>query len=264
MANAWILEPMVPSTITQQAGVPDPGFDPANVANDYAGVVWRSSSNGLRSLVVDLGGDRAIDTVMVFGIQNLSTNPTVNIYYKTAAGVGGSWQSRVASAPLFAGGPSLGNGRYGVGLYDLQTGLTARYLLIEFVSGYEGPIQAARVIVGKRIQLERNFSYGASLGVRDLGSLDFSPRGVLQRRRGAKLRTVGLTFSSIYKDEVSASTRPLLERVGNTEMVALVTDPSADADRQNRCYFGPLVGELGHTMRNANAWEAKINLVSIF
>ena len=47
-------------------------------------------------------------------------------------------------------------------------------------------------------------------------------------------------------------------------MVALVTDPGADPQLQNRCYFGPLVGDLGQTWRNAAAWEAKTNMVSIF
>lgn len=47
-------------------------------------------------------------------------------------------------------------------------------------------------------------------------------------------------------------------------MVALVTDPAVHAQRQNRCYFGPLVGDLGQTWRNSAAWEAKVNLVSIF
>jgi hypothetical protein len=127
-----------------------------------------------------------------------------------------------------------------------------------------GSIQVSRVVAGQRIALERNFGFGAAFGVRDLGSVDFGRRGVLQRVRGKKLRTVGLTFSNVRKNEVEAQTTPLLERIGNTEMVAIVTDPDAHPERQNRCYFGPLVGDLGQTWRKPDLFEAKANLVSIF
>ena len=63
---------------------------------------------------------------------------------------------------------------------------------------------------------------------------------------------------------MEATTRPMLEYLGNTEMVALLTDPAADAQIASRAYFGPLVGDLAHVRRNAVAYEAKINLVSIF
>lgn len=59
-------------------------------------------------------------------------------------------------------------------------------------------------------------------------------------------------------------TQPLLERIGNTEMIALLTDPTADDQCQNRAYFGTLVGDIGHAWRKARLFEAKTNLVSIF
>ena len=83
-------------------------------------------------------------------------------------------------------------------------------------------------------------------------------------RRGVRLRTVSLTFSSIRKDEAEAQVRPLLEQIGNTDMVALCIDPTVDAQRQNRCSYGPLVGDVQLKWRNAAAWEAAINQVSIF
>lgn len=143
--------------------------------------------------------------------------------------------------------------------------MSARYVRVDYIAASTGQaVRFARVAIGKRFVPERNWSYGASFGVRDLGSLDFSPRGVLLRRRGAKLRTVSLTFSSLRKDEVEATTRPLLEYLGNTEMVALLTDPAVDAQLGSRAYFGPLVGDLAHVRRNATASEAKLNLVGIF
>ena len=84
------------------------------------------------------------------------------------------------------------------------------------------------------------------------------------RTRGAKMRTAALTFSAARKDEVEASVKPLLEQVGNTEIIALVTDPAADPQRQNRCYCGPLVGDLSAVWRNAAAFETKLAVLSLF
>src|SRR3546814_4128372 len=57
-------------------------------------------------------------------------------------------------------------------------------------------MRAARLAIGARIQLDRNFAFGGTFGVHDLGSFDFSPRGVLLRRRSKKLRTVNIGFRS--------------------------------------------------------------------
>ena len=104
---------------------------------------------------------------------------------------------------------------------------------------------------------------GAALGVRDFGSLDFSNRAVLLRRYAKKLRSVGLTFASAYKDEVEAQIMPLLEEIGGTDCIALITDPAADAMRQRRMYYGPLVGEIGTIWRNAAAWQWQATLQSL-
>lgn len=64
MANAWILQPMpiVGATVAGSSL-----GDPMNVANDYAGVVWRSSLTGNADLIVDLGADVFVDSLLVFG-----------------------------------------------------------------------------------------------------------------------------------------------------------------------------------------------------
>ena len=260
MANAWILPPaaIVGATAGTSLGAA------SHVANDYAGVVWRSSASGTADLVLDLGADVVVDSLLAFGCVGLSAGSTLQVSAATSAtGNGGAYDWTDAAVPALAGSAMPTSGR-GVVLWQAASAApAARYWRLRF-AGLAGQVTVARVAIGKRIQLERNFSNGASLGVRDLGSLDFSARGVLLRRRGAKLRTAALTFSSIRKDEVEAMVQPMLERIGNTEAVGLVTDPAADAQRQNRCFFGPLVGDLGTTRRNAVAYEAKASLVSLF
>ncbi|TVV75587.1 hypothetical protein FOY91_06695 [Sphingomonas solaris] len=139
----------------------------------------------------------------------------------------------------------------------------ARYWRILIYSTTRFYFQMRRVLIGRRFSPARNFSNGAAFGVRDLGTADFSRRGVLLRTRGAKLRTVGLTFSSLYKDELEEKLQPLLEYLGNTEMLALITDPDPHAQRSRRTFYGQLVGEVGSIQRRAGAWQAAINLVSL-
>ena len=263
MANAWILAPLSPAAVTAAgsllAGAALYPF------NDYAGVVLQlacDAAGGTAAIVVDLGSDQPVDSVLAFGIEALPSWGTLTVDLATAAQgqFGGGFASSAGAA--YAGSTPMSSGR-GVSFWTADAPVMARYVRLTFTAGGQS-VRLARVVIGKRIQLGRNFGYGAAFGVRDLGSLDFSARGVLLRRRAKKLRTVGLTFSNINRDEVEAQTGPLLERIGNTEMVALVTDPAPDAQRQNRCYFGPLVGDLSHSWRKAQLFEAKANLVSIF
>jgi hypothetical protein len=267
--NAWMLKALIPAGVSATSTSVG---DPAYVFNDYAGVVWQARVGDAPVLTIDLGADMPVDTIMLFGLRAFAAaTAKVQISLATAAqgsgfGTGQFWTS--AQQSLVAGSVMPTSGK-GVMLWvapDVAAPpASVRYVRLSFLDlGPAGTVQVARAVVGQRIQLSRNFGYGAAFGLRDLGSVDFSRRGVLLRTRGAKLRTLGLSFSNIAKDEVEATTRPLMEQLGNTETVALVTDPAADAQRQNRCYFGFLVGDLSHTWRNAAAFEAKINLVSIF
>jgi hypothetical protein len=262
MANAWILKPHpITSVSASSIGAGAPG----NVALDYAGVVWSSVSSASHAMVIDLGADRAVDTLMLFGVV-APAGASISAQGATAAQGSSFSAGSYSDSPLvsmFAGAAPLTGGTR-VSIMTPTGWPPVRYVRFAIVLPAAGVIQISRAVAGARIPLARNFSFGAAFGVRDLGSVDFSRRGVLLRTRGAKLRTLGLSFSNLRKEEVETSTRPLLEQVGNTEMVALVTDPAADVQRENRCYFGPLVGDLSHVWRNAAAFEAKVNIVSLF
>jgi hypothetical protein len=265
MANGWLFKPLVPASVTALGSVVL--GDPSNVLNDYAGIVCQLNcdNSNSASLVVDLGQNQMIDTVMAFGVDLIPAGTPVMVDWasKAQGAFTGSFSSD-KSQTAYTGTTAMTSGK-GVTLLALAAPVQARYVRLTYAPVASGQaVRIARLAIGQRLKLERNFSYGAVMGVRDLGSLDFSARGVLLRRRAAKLRTVTLTFSNVRKDEVEASVKPLLEQVGNTEMVALVTDPAENVQRQNRCYFGPLVGDLEQTWRNPAAWEVKANVVSLF
>lgn len=258
MANAWIIPPAGFTASSPNTALGAPG----NLALDYAGIVWRSTAIAAPYVRIDLGADVPIDTVQMFGLDGSITTATFKVYGSTAA-EGAAARARASGVlPLLAGSEMPTSG-LGVALATLPAWPAVRYIDIEFglASSY---IQVSRVVLGQRIQLERNFSFGAAFGVRDLGSFEMSARGVILRRRAKKLRTTALTFSNINKDEVEKLTAPLLERIGNTEMIGLATNPDPHPLRQRRCYFGPLVGDLSQVWAKARSFEAKANMLSIF
>lgn len=264
MANAILLRPLPVTTFgPSSTAVGDVSY----LANDYAGVVWQSAVEASPQFIIDLGADTAIDTLFLFGVQLAPAAATLQVFASTAAAGAGFSPPTWSGAPvgLYAGSVLPISGR-GVALWTAPAGFppAVRYLLLRFAAAGNMAVQVSRVAIGAKVQLSRNFSYGASFGVKDLGSVDFSRRGVLLRTRGAKLRTAQITFSSVRKDEAEAAMKPLFEYLGNTEMFALVTDPSADAQRQNRCYFGPLVGDIALKWNSAGAWEAALNQLSVF
>ena len=265
MANAILLEPAAMGAVSAPGGSAA-GFDPAVVANDFVGVVWRAPTGNTASLQVDLGADVPVNTIALFGLLGALGTAMLTVRLATAAqgpGFGSSWTDSARS--LLAGANPTRRAR-GRGLWIAPGGIpaAARYLRLEF-SGLGGvtPLSVGRLVVGARIALQRNFSFGAVRGVRSLGNVDWSVQGVPLVRRGAKLRTLGLSFNAVYADEVEGAVQPLIERVGNDTPIVLVTDPDPHADRQNRIYFGYLDGSPGTVQARAGSYQSDFAMVAI-
>lgn len=266
MSNAIIVEPLaLPGIVASDSAA---GYIPQYAANDYMGVVWKSpAGTSTRTLTIDLGADLAFDTIALFGLTGAQAGWTLKVDAATAAQgsgfPGGSWSGSVDT--LLAGTEMPTSGR-GKSLWLAPAVLpppASRYVRLTFGSLSNAAVTVARVVIGERIQLHRNFQFGAAFGVRDLGGVEFSARGVLLRRRGEKLRSTGLSFPNAHRDEVEAMINPLLERIGNTDCICVVTDPDAHAQRQNRMYYGPLVGDLGVVWAKADGFEARVNIVGL-
>lgn len=263
MANAWLIRPEAIAAVVASSTAP--GRTAAHVANDFAGVVWRAAGAGHATLTIDLGEDRIADTIALFGATGALPGWLLRIRAATQAQGSGLENTVVDSGvvPFLAGAEMTHDGR-GIAVWGGDNQIAARYWHFDIDAG-AGTVEIARVVIGRRIRLARNFAFGAGFGVKDLGSIEWSRLGVMNRRRGAKLRTVSLTFNSIHKDEVEQAVQPLLEHVGVTDPIALVTDPSPHPMRQRRCFFGPLTGDtLATSWRRADAFSAPFNLVSLF
>jgi len=272
MANAWLLKPLTISAVNSPTSTALGAL--SNLANDYSGVIWRSATGTTATIEFDMGANVTIDTIMLLGISGPPTGAQMKIQAATSAqgnafsggvgsGVNQYWESTTGN--LYAGSivPSSGK-RKALWSAPSSGGPSAsRYWRIVVSSLANNYLQAARAVLGARFVPQRNFGFSGAFGVRDFGKTDFSNRAVLLRRRAKKLRTLSLTFSNAYRDEVEATVSQLLETLGGTDPIGIVIDPSSNAQLENRMYFGPLTGELGMIWRTAVSWEWRAQIVDL-
>lgn len=264
MANAILLKPLPATALTTSTAA---GYDPSYAFNDYMGVVWKSTAHTLVSFYLDLGADVPLNTIILLGCDGATSSWSLAVSANTAAqGSDMTTPGYTAPSISFLAGANLPTSGRGISYWEAPANFPAavRYLQLKITGMSNASAVIARIVIGTRIQLARNFSNGIQLGVKELGGVDFSRYGGFLRSRGAKLRTLGLTFSSIYKDEVEAAVQPLLEQIGGTEPIAIVTDPAADPMRQRRIFYGPLTPDnLGTAQRKAKFWQAQLSMVSL-
>lgn len=263
MGIGFIVRPLA---MTVTASNTAAGYSAANVALDSPGSVWKSATgSNTRNLVIDLGADTPLDTITLHGLTGAQSGWQWGVDLATSAqgSFGGSYWSGTTET-LLAGSimPVNGKGR-ALWLAPGAAPTSARYVRLAFSGLSSAAIEVARVVIGARIQIGGGFAYGAALGIRPLGTLDFSTRGVILRRRGTNLRGIGVTVEAATREQVEAQIMPMFERAGNTEGVVIVVDPEANAQRQNRIYFGFLTGDIGSIWAGYNRFTSSFNLVAV-
>lgn len=262
MSNAWVMRALPMPGLS--AGSTATGYQASHMANDHAGVVWKSAGGAASvTITVDMGSPVAVDAALFFGCTSAGGAWTLTVQSADDAAMTVN-AATLANGIAFLAGAALPTHGRGVGYWSATAAVTARRWW-RFTIGNlaSAQVTVARLVLGRKMTLERNFAFGGGWGVRDLGMVDFSPAGVRIRRRAAKLRMVGLTFPAVRKDEAEAKVQPLVELVAGQEPIVLVTDPDPHAHRQQRCWYGHLVGELGTVWRSAAAWEWRANLIDL-
>lgn len=262
MSNAWAMLPVPVSTITTNGNAA--GFDPSSMANDHMGVVWKSVGGAASvSIVIDCGVPQKVDTALFLGCTAASLGWTLLVQSADNSTFTLNATVHASGIPFLAGANFPTHGR-GVGYWTNATVPAARRYWRFVISGLaNAQVTIARIAIGQRVTLARNFAYGAASGVKDLGRVDWARNGVRVRTRGAKLRTLALAFPNAYRDEIEAKVLPLVEMAAGQEPIAICTEPDANAMRQRRCYFGHLTGDLGAIQRTAIGWEWRAALIDL-
>jgi hypothetical protein len=260
MANAIIIEPLNLPTVTAEGS--GAGTVPGNVNNDWIGVIHRGSNTALPvALQVDFGTAVAADTVAL-----LSCNTAISTWNVSCG------TSVFDGSVYFAGGLPFGAGA----VVPVSGRLNALHLLPSLVTARRwsanaeamiggAAFECGRMVIGRKISPQYNFSFGAAFGVRSRGGSEFSRQGVWLPGPGVRQRTVGLSFARATKQEIEELVGPLLERIGNDKMILAVTDPAPNSQLQRRMFFGQLEGnlEMIWSRPGLDGFEWRANLVSV-
>lgn len=259
MGNAFIVKPLPLGTVTAEGSAA--GTLPSYLGNDYLGVIHKGTSTSAAWAQCDLGAAVDVDTA-AFLSSNAVGAQTLQIRADDDSTVttGPIYDSGAAA---FAAGSAVPPSGRQNSLWAHTSVITQRYWRFDIASLGGTVFEAGRLVMGKRIDLERQFAFGAAWGVKDLGRFDLSPNGVIALRRSRKLRTVGLSFPMTHRDEAEEKILPLFDGVGNTSPILLVTNGDADAQRSRRMFFGYLIGDLSAAWNTPDGWEWRANMVSL-
>lgn len=259
MANAIIIEPLNLPTVTAEGSAA--GTVPGNVNNDWIGVVHRGTNTAPpATLSVDFGTATAADTVAL-----LSCNAAMTTYAIACGPTGGSGATYASGTLTFGAGSVVPvSGRLNA-LHLAPSLVTARHWAANAVAMSGTAFECGRMVIGRRVDPQYNFSFGAAFGVRDLGGGDFSRQGVWLPTPGVRQRSIGLSFARATRTEIEDLIGPLLERIGNGKFILVVSDTAANAQLQRRMFFGRLEGnlEMIWTRPGLDGFEWRANLVSV-
>lgn len=248
MSHGIIVKPLSFSTVTAEGSAA--GTDPTYLGNDYIGVVHTGTGNPTGHVVASFGSSSEWDTVAFLSMNGLD----------------GATQTITAGA--FSSGSVQLNASHDTGktrknsFYRAAAVQTSTSVRADF-AGLGAPFSAGRLVVGKALQFTRNFSFGMAPGVQDQGNVEFSKDGVLLRRYGRKLRRLDIQWSALTREEAEAQVLPLLELVGNTDPVLIVTDPDASDYLNSRMFFGWFVGNLQMPQQAYDVWQWRTTLLSV-
>ena len=260
MTNGFIVKPLVWNVIGVPAGGTAAGTSENYLGNDYIGTVWRTTATSAHAaLDVDFGAAVGVDFVALLSSNGACTNQQVY-----GATVQGNLESTgyLGTATTFAAGATTPSSGRINSFSDLGSVQSYRWWRI-YQRTLTAAFDAGRLVIGRKFQPARNFTFGASFGARDLGGMDWSRQAVPLETPGKIMRTVGLSWSAVSKVEAEETLQVLLETIGNRGFITVVSDGDANANRQSRMFHGVLEGSLDRLWRTADAFEWRCNLRSV-
>lgn len=258
MAHGLIVEPLAIAAVT--AGSSAAGTTPDALGDDMIGVVHRGTATPTDWVEVDLGSAQAIDFASFLAAEGAATGQRV----RAAATQGGLTTAPGFDSGVVAFAAGANAGAFGRlhSWWETPAAETWRWWRFDF-SGLTAPFGAGRLVLGRRTAFARNFSFGVAPGIRDEGRADLAAGGALDRRRAARARTLAIAWQSLSRAEIETSLHPILERVGRTEMMLIVTDPAAAPERARRMFYGFVDEDIETPQRRYDQWEWRTRLVSV-
>lgn len=257
MANGIVVEPLALEAVTADSSAA--GTTPAALGDDMIGVVHRGTATPTAWIEVDLGTAKSVDFLAFLATEGAATGQRI----RAATTQGGLTAAPGLDSGVvgFTAGSAGGAFERVHSWWEAAAPASFRWWRID-LSGLSSPFAAGRLVLGRRTAFARNFSFGLAPGIKDTGRARLADSGALDRREGARARTLSIQWASLSKAEIEGTLHPILERIGRTGPLLIVTDPAADAQRARRMYFGVLDEDIETPQRRFDQWEWRTRLLS--
>jgi len=182
---------------------------------------WRATS-GSAYLTFDLGGVFYLDTIALMGLNLTETGQTqVRLSATDATAVAGQiYNSGVVTGRV--------DPRYGYFVDCLPGLVQARYGRIDLTDTAVAAVEAGRLFVGQRTELDVAYTTGASDGYVDLSKSSRARGGQLYIDRNTTYRTVDVTFEFITQSERRGIVEELDRVVGQRQDLLFIKDVNSD------------------------------------
>jgi len=162
------------------------------------------------------------------------------------------------------------------GLHYISAGVTARWLRIDispasvlsldFVSGaysltgYEGTLEAGRLIVGNLFQPNANDSYGRQFGPVDPSSVARSDTGALYADDRTPYLAADITLGFLSEAEAYGTMFGILRRRGRRNDVLYVGDPAEDAYLMQQIIYGHIIQSRPIVLPQFDRYQVRLRI----
>ena len=200
---------------------------------DSIGMIWRSEAGDNNHFVYgDFGSAQEIDFVSLVH-ANAVSGTTWRFLLGNASSLASPTYS-TAYGPFI--NPSITRAD---GLYSSHHEFTAasgRYFLFQVTNS--GPFEAAKLIIGKKVTPATFYTPGWGQGVEDMGDVDVGRYGIADETPGRILRSLQMRLGWLSESDFETKFRALVEKLGKRRPALWCLDPTANAYRQARTYYG--------------------------
>lgn len=209
------------------------------------GMTWKSSGNTNLWVRGDFGSAKPINFWSVMS-ANAQAGTTVRLRLgDSQAEVDGSADYDSGDVALI--NPSITRAD---GLYHSHrtpaTTQTKRWWRVD-IGGHTGDFEASMLVMGERLTPATWYSPGWQRGFEDLGDIDLTRWGIADEQPGLIWRTMLMRFGWLSESDYETLFVPLLRALGKRGVALWCFDPTADAYRQEKTYFGYLRNALVST-----------------
>ena len=194
----------------------------SRLQNPHVARKWRGRLGTSEYIVIDLGSVVALDTVCLFGVSGVSPTFRVRLSTSDTSGAAGD----VFDSGTLTGTPYF-DSSYGAFIYLRSSASSGRYLRIDISESGVEYIEAGRVFVGDRVQVEVNFSSWSRAFV-DQSRRTYGRGGQMFADIEDSYRTLEVSFDALTEDERYAFVEYIDRVHGEHADFLFVMDPTSD------------------------------------